>query len=244
MQTQRSRNVLVTGANKGIGFEIARQLGRAGLRVIIGSRDSARGNAAARALHDEGLDVRSEQLNVTDRGSIAKAAANIASREKCLDILVNNAGISDPKDGSPGSADPDAVRRIMETNFFGALDVTQAMLPLLRNAPAGRIVNQSSGLGSLTLNADPAWEYTKFRLIGYNASKAALNMLTVQLAAELKAEGITVNSADPGFTATDLNGHRGVQTIPEGAAVAVRLALGPEGEMTGNFVNADGTEPW
>ena len=181
---------------------------------------------------------------MTDPSSIGEAATNISSQENRLDILVNNAGISDPGDGSPGSADPDAVRRIMETNFFGPLAVTQAMLPLLRNSPSARIVNQSSGLGSLTLSADPAWEFANFKLIGYCASKAALNMLTVQLAAELQVDRITVNSADPGYTATDLNGHRGVQTIPEGAAVAVGLALGPDGEATGQFLCASGTEPW
>lgn len=159
-------------------------------------------------------------------------------------MLVNNAGISDPADGSPGSASLDAVRRIFETNFMGALALTQAMLPLLRRSANARIVNVSSGLGSLTWNGDPAWEFARVKLIGYNASKAALNMLTVQLADELRDTSIKVNSADPGFTATDLNGHRGNQTVEQGAAEAIRLALLPADGPSGKFFSTQGESPW
>ena len=147
-------------------------------------------------------------------------------------------------DGPPGTVDLRAVQRVMETNFFGTLAMTQAMLPLLRTAPAARIVNVSSGLGSLTLNGDPNWEFAAFKLLGYNASKAALNMLTVQLAYELRETAIKVNSADPGFTATDLNGHQGHQTVEEGAAEPVRLALLPSDGPTGGFFETAGPRPW
>jgi NAD(P)-dependent dehydrogenase (short-subunit alcohol dehydrogenase family) len=138
----------------------------------------------------------------------------------------------------------EAVRRTFDTNFFGSFAVTQAMLPLLKRSVSGRIVNVSSGLGSLTQIGDSTSEFASFRFIGYGASKAALNMLTVQLAAELKGSGIKVNSADPGYTATDLNGHRGRQTIPEGAAAAIRLALLPDDGPTGAFFSADHSQPW
>ena len=136
------------------------------------------------------------------------------------------------------------MRRIFDTNFFGTLAVTQAMLPLLRNSSSGRIVNVSSALGSLVHKGDPSWEFSQAKFLGYNSSKAAVNMLTVQLAAELQNTSIKVNSADPGFTATDLNANRGRQTIPEGAAAAVRLALLPNDGPTGGFFSASNPEPW
>jgi NAD(P)-dependent dehydrogenase (short-subunit alcohol dehydrogenase family) len=157
---------------------------------------------------------------------------------------MNNAGIADPADGPPSTASLQAVRRIFDTNLFGTIAVTQAMLPLVRRAPAGRIVNVSSGLGSLTLNGDPTWEFAQVKRIGYNASKAALNMLTVQLAYELSDTRIKVNSANPGFTATDLNGHRGYQTVEEGATEALRLALLDENGPTGGLFNRNGVDPW
>ena len=159
-------------------------------------------------------------------------------------MLVNNAGIADRADGPPGKASIDAVRRVFDVNFFGTLAVTQATLPLLRKSPSGRIVNVSSGLGSLAHNGDPSREFSEAKFLGYNGSKAALNMLTVQLAAELRHTAIKVNSADPGLTATDLNAHRGHQTIPEGAAAAVRLALLPGDSPTGGFFSASNAEPW
>jgi NAD(P)-dependent dehydrogenase (short-subunit alcohol dehydrogenase family) len=243
MQTTTSRIALITGANKGIGFEIARQLGQAGARVLVGARDRERGEDAVTALRAERIEARYVRLDLTDPSAIETAAADVG-RHGRLDILVNNAGISSRGDGSPGVANLDAVRRTFDTNFFGTLAVIQAMLPLLRRSASGRIVNVSSGLGSLTHNGDPKSELAGVRLMGYNASKAALNMLTVQLAGELREAGIKVNSADPGFTATDLNGHRGHQTIPQGAAAAIRLALLPDDGPTGSFFSAGGQEPW
>jgi NAD(P)-dependent dehydrogenase (short-subunit alcohol dehydrogenase family) len=244
MTSHPPRIALVTGANKGIGLEVARQIGRSGARVLVGARDPALGEAAAARLRGEGLDAAFVPLDLGDRESLRAAAAWIEAEHGCLDILVNNAGISDPGDGPPSKASLDAVRRVFETNYFGSLAVTQAMLPLVRKSAAGRIVNVSSGLGSITRNGEPGWTFAQVKRAGYNASKAALNMMTVQLAAELRDTGIKVNSADPGFTATDLNGHRGTQTIPEGAATAVRLALLPDDGPTGGFFNNAGPEAW
>ncbi|MET0936111.1 MAG: SDR family oxidoreductase [Luteibacter sp.] len=244
MSNADRRITLVTGANKGIGLEIARQLGKAGHRILLGARDAGRGQDAVKTLQGEGVDVRLVALDLSDSASIKAAAKDIEANEGRLDVLVNNAGIAVQGDGLPGSADIDAVRRVFDTNYFGTVEVTQALLPLVKKSASGRIVNVSSGLGSITLNADPDWPYAQVKLIGYNASKAALNMYTVILAAELKDTKIKVNAADPGYTATDLNGNSGHQTIAEGAAEAIRLALLPEDGPTGGFFNSDGAEPW
>lgn len=244
MPITTSRIALVTGANKGIGLEIARQLGLAGLGIWVGARDASLGNVAARRLREERIDAQFVHLDLTDPTTIEAAAEKIRVNGGQLDVLVNNAGINILGDGPPSQIDVAVVRRVMDTNYFGALAVTQAMLPLLRQSRSARIVNVSSGLGSLTLNSDPNWEYAGFQLTGYNTSKAALNMLTVLLAQELRDTGISVNAVDPGFTATDLNGHRGRQTIPEGASEAVRLALLPTNRPTGDFTNAGGRNPW
>jgi NAD(P)-dependent dehydrogenase (short-subunit alcohol dehydrogenase family) len=242
--TRTAQIALVTGANKGIGFEIARQLASRGMTVYVGARDKSRGAAAAKQLHGEGLAARFVELDVLREDMIRSAAATIQAAHGRLDVLVNNAGIADRGDGPPSRADLDAVRRTLLTNFIGPAAVTQAMLPLLRRSPAGRIVNISSGLGSLAQNADPAWAYAPVKFLGYNASKAALNMLTVQLAFELKDTPIKVNSADPGYTATDLNDRRGTQTVEEGAAEAVRLALLPGDGPTGGYFSSAGPVPW
>jgi NAD(P)-dependent dehydrogenase (short-subunit alcohol dehydrogenase family) len=244
MQSPTTRIALVTGANKGIGFEIARQVGKSGVRVLLGARNPALGEAAASTLRAEGVDACFIHIDLEKPATIQAAAGAVEATYNRLDVLVNNAGITDPEDGPPGTTSIDAVRRIFDTNLFGALAVTQAMLPMLRKAGSARVVNVSSGLGSLAHNSDPAWEFAQVKLLGYNASKAALNMLTVQLAAELNDTGIKVNSADPGFTATDLNGHRGYQTVPEGAAAAIRLALLPDDGPTGGFFSAKRQEPW
>jgi NAD(P)-dependent dehydrogenase (short-subunit alcohol dehydrogenase family) len=244
MQTQLKRIALVTGANKGIGFEIARQIGRTGVTVLLGARNKAAGEEAAAKLTAEGMDAHFVPIDVADYASIEAAARLITAGFGRLDILVNNAGINDSSDGLAPTARLDAVERVLRTNFLGALAVTQAMLPLLRESRAGRIVNVSSGLGSLTQNADPSYPSAAVKFIGYSASKAALNMLTVQLAYLLRDTAIKVNSADPGYTATDLNGHRGTQTIPEGAAEAIRLALLGDDGPTGTYSDSKGTVPW
>ena len=241
---------LVTGANKGIGLQIAKDLAARDLTVLVGSRELDRGEAAAKSI--EG-DARAVQLDVTDQSSIAAAAERIRDEFGRLDVLVNNAGISHA--ATPGrsmeeivagrlsAASLDEIRSVFETNVFGVIAVTQAMLPLLREAPAGRVVNVSSSGGSLTLNSDPTNPHRA--MFGtYSASKAAANAVTVAFAADLEADGIKVNAACPGFTGTDLNFFRGTRTVEQGAREPVRLALiGPDGP-TGTFSNEDGPLPW
>jgi NAD(P)-dependent dehydrogenase (short-subunit alcohol dehydrogenase family) len=242
MQNAMKKVALVTGANKGIGYEVARQLAASGCIALLGARNATLGKEAAAKLTAERLDVRFVQLDVTSFATIASAAESIGADFGHLDILVNNAGINDRGDGAAPTAQLDAVERVLRANFLGALAVTQAMLPLLRKSAAGRIVNVSSGLGSLARSAQPNPSSTN--LIGYSASKAALNMLTVQLARLLGDTPIKVNSAAPGYTATALNDFRGTQTIPEGAAEAVRLALLPDDGPTGTFSERSGIVPW
>jgi NAD(P)-dependent dehydrogenase (short-subunit alcohol dehydrogenase family) len=245
MQQANSRVALITGANQGIGFEIARELGKAGHTVILGARNPELGRKAATKLSEENIDARFVELDVDRETSVQAAAAKIARDFDHLDTLVNNAGIADlTGDGLPGTVKLETVERTFRTNFFGALIVTQAMLPLLRKSSAGRIVNVSSGLGSLEKSSSQNWEFTKYKYLGYAASKAALNMLTVQLAFESRDTGIKVNSAEPGFTATDLNEHRGYQTVEQGAAAAVHLATLSHDGPTGGFFSGAGRVPW
>ena len=234
---------LVTGANKGIGFEVARGIAKAGYVVLLGARNPTTGLVAAKTLTSEGLDVRFVELDVTRMETISTAAARIETDFGQLDVLVNNAGIADPRDGPPSRVTVDVIERVLRTNFLGAVAVAQAALPLLRKADAGRIVNVSSDLGSITRHGDPTWKYAQVKVLGYCASKAALNMFTVQLAFELKDFGITVNSVNPGFTATDLNAQRGQQTVEEGAAEIVRVALQEQGP-SGKFLEAGGELVW
>jgi len=238
------RIALVTGANKGIGLEIARQLAQAGVTVIIGARDPGRARAAVIEMSQTGLLVQSVALDLQDLPSIAAAVETIRAEHGRLDILVNNAGIVDAEDGPPTSGSPAAVRRIIDTNFVGTLAVTQAMLPLLRLSSAARIVNLSSSLGSLALNGDPSSPYYSARLIGYNASKAALNMLTVQLAEELRDTPHVINSVSPGYVKTDLTGQNGFMTPEEGARLPVEYALLGDDAVSGRFVEATGATPW
>ena len=236
---------LVTGGNKGIGLEISRNLSQAGCTVLLGARDAERGQEAVRQLGQARLgDVHFIEIDVTRQDTIAAAAQQIESRYGRLDILMNNAGVNLRGDGLPGAADLGAVQKVFDANFFGALRVAQVMLPLLRKSPAGRIVNISSGLGSLTFNSDPAWSGYDVKLIGYNASKAALNMLTVHLAYELRGTKIKVNSANPGYTKTDLNDNQGTQPVEVGAIEATRLALLDENGPTGQSFSKDGPDPW
>ena len=238
---------LVTGGNKGIGFEICRNLAAAKCTVLLGARSAERGEQAVLQLREAGLeDVHFVEIDVTRQNTITAAAQQIESRYGLLDILMNNAGVNVRGDGLPGAADPAVVEEIFATNFFGALRVAQTMLSLLRKSGAGRIVNISSGLGSLTLSSDPSSPVynTSYKLIGYSASKAALNMLTIHLASELRDTKIKVNSANPGFTRTDLNENRGTQPVEVGAVAATRLALLDDDGPTGGFFSKDGPNPW
>lgn len=235
---ENKKIALVTGGNKGIGLEIVRGLLRAGCRVYLGAREAAKGQQAAADLAPEG-EVQFLELDLASQASLAAAAAQLQREEGHLDILLNNAGINAAGDGLPSTAAVRSVEEALQTNFLGTLAVTQAFLPLVRLAAAGRIVNVSSPLGSLTLSSQNDWG-----LLGYSASKAALNMLTIQLAHELRDTAIKVNSAAPGYTATDLNGFAGTDTPAQGAAEAIRLALLPAEGPTGTMSSSKGISPW
>lgn len=242
---------LVTGANQGIGLQIAKELAAHGYTVLVGSRNLEKGEEAAKSI--EG-DAHALQLDVTDAASIAATAGRIRTEMGRLDVLVNNAAISHA--GEPGRpleemiessrasiASLDEVRAVFETNVFGVLAVTQAMLPLLHEAPEGRIVNVGSGVGSLTLNADPAFPYRAGYGVVYAASKTALNAITLSFAIELEGTNIKVNVASPGFTATALNNYAGTETVEQGARNPVRVALDADGP-TGTFTGPNGQIPW
>ena len=239
-----TRVALVTGANKGIGYEIARGLGEIGATVLLGARVAERGAAAAEKLAAEGIIVVPLELDVTDAVSVSAAAARIDREYGQLAILVNNAGILVERGQKPSELPADALRRAYATNVFGVVTMINAMLPLIRRAEAGRIVNVSSGLGSLALTSDPAGPYAAFPLLAYNSSKSALNAVTVSYANELRHTPIKVNAADPGYCATDLNGHSGPRTPAQGAAAAIRLATLPDDGPTAGFFSEDGPEPW
>ncbi len=234
--------VLITGANKGIGKEIGRQLGAAGMTVLVGARDMERGEAAAAELREGGADARFIMVDVTNPDGLAAATAQVERDFGRLDVLVNNAGIA--LEGPTGGLTLDLLRRTYETNVFGVYSVTEAFLPLLKKSDAGRIVNMSSELGSLTSNSDPEWGFAAVKPLAYNSSKAALNMMTVILAAQLKDTPIKINSANPGYVATDLNGNSGPRTVEQGATVAIHLATLPADGPTGGFFDEDGSLPW
>lgn len=252
--TQDKPVALVTGANQGIGLQIAKDLAAHGFTVLVGSRNVTRGEEAARMIDG---DARALQLDVTDQASIAAAAERIRTELGRLDVLVNNAAISHTgrqpdmtveehvQLTRPSNVSLDEVRAVWETNVFGVLAVYQAMLPLLRAAPQARIVNVSSAAGSLTINSDPTFPYRWSFNPVYPASKTALNAITLAMAIELESTGIKVNAASPGFTKTNLNNYAGTETVEEGAREAVRLALlGPDGP-TGTFTHATlGKLPW
>jgi NAD(P)-dependent dehydrogenase (short-subunit alcohol dehydrogenase family) len=234
---------LVTGANKGIGYEIARGLGARKIVVLIGTRDEARGQAAAAKLEGEGIDARFVQLDVTNKETIMRAARWIEDQFGHLDILVNNAGIGE-WGFKPSDVDLAKVREVYETNLFGPMAVTQAMLPLLRRSQHGRIVNMSSSLGSLTMATDPQSPISQFLALGYNTSKTALNSMTVQFANELRGTPIKVNAVCPGYCATDINNHSGPRSAAQGAIAPIQFAtLGDDGPSGGVF-DENGRVAW
>ncbi|MEH2239019.1 SDR family oxidoreductase [Nostoc sp.] len=241
----KGKVALITGANKGIGYEIARQLGSRGAIVLVGARDIGRGEEAANKLRSNQIDARTIQLDVIDQKTIDSASKQIESEFGKLDILVNNAGIISDGDRLPRSqVDIETLRHTYETNVFGVFAVIKTLLPLLKKSTAGRIVNQSSGLASLTQHSDPNSEFDDSKYLAYNSSKTALNAITVLLAAELKDTPIKVNAADPGFTATDLNQHQGHRTVEQGAIAAVRLATLPDDGSSGGYFDENGVVPW
>lgn len=245
---------LVTGANQGIGLQIAKDMVGHGFTVLVGSRDLARGEEAAKAV---GPGAHALQLDVTNDASIATAAERVRREFGRLDVLIQNAAISNlsarpgqsmqeySKTTRPSVVSLDEMRAVWDTNVFGVLAVYQAMLPTLRVTPNARIVNVSSGVGSLATNLDPNFPYRAIFSTVYPASKTALNALTVAMAIELEPEGIQVNAVSPGFTKTALNNFSGTETVEDGAREAVRVALlGPDGP-TGGFTRWENeTIPW
>lgn len=239
------RIVLITGANKGIGLETARQLAKAGHTILLGARDPAKAAAAAEQLAGEGLKVEPITLDVTDAGSIERAVATVTQKYGKLDSLINNAGITLEPFGSPASATTLAQwRTIFETNVFGLVAVTLAFLPLVKKSEAGRIVNLSSILASLTLHATPGSPIYDFKSIAYDTSKAAVNQITTHFAHELKDTGIKVNSAHPGWVKTDLGGEGAPMEIVDGAKTSVALATLPADGPNGAYIHMGEPLPW
>ncbi|HEX3713715.1 MAG TPA: SDR family oxidoreductase [Trebonia sp.] len=234
---------LVTGANKGIGYEIAAGLGALGWSVGVGARDDGRREAAVEKLRAGGADAFGVPLDVTDDASVAAAARLIEDRAGRLDVLVNNAGVTGARPQTPLTVDPAIVRTVVETNVIGVIRVTNAMLPLLRRSASPRIVNMSSSVGSLTQQSTPGAETGPISA-AYAPSKTFLNAVTVQYAKELAGTGILINAGCPGYCATDLNGFRGTRTPEQGAAIAIRLATLPDGGPTGGFFDDEGLVPW
>ncbi len=244
------KTVLITGANKSIGFETARQLLQQGYYVYLGSRDMQKGQQAVSQLHSEGLNqVEPLEIDVDNLESIKAARRLLGRKTKVLDVLINNAGIVGSMQETAMETDISVFKQVFETNFFGVIEVTQAFIDLLRQSPEPRIVNVTSGLGSLTLHNDPSWHYYKIKPAVYVPSKAALNAYTIVLAYNLRDTAFKVNAVDPGYTATDFNNHTGPGTVPDAAARVVKAAmLGPDGP-TSQFFSDDnvpetGISPW
>jgi NAD(P)-dependent dehydrogenase (short-subunit alcohol dehydrogenase family) len=253
MKMPHTRIALITGANQGVGYQVAKELVANGVTVLVGSRNFERGEAAAKEIGPGAIPL---QLDVTDGASIKAAAGRVRSEFGRLDLLVKNAAISNTTKGDmslaqyrdvslPSNVSLDEIRTIWETNVFGVLAVYQAVLPLLRLSSDARIVNVSSGVGSLTLNADPSYPYRPNFGPGYSASKTALNAMTLAMMIELEATGIKVNLVSPGFTSTNLNGNEGTQSLEEGSREVVRVSMFGPDDPTGTFTRwENATIPW
>jgi len=239
---------LVSGANKGLGFETSRQLAQLGIKVLMGARDKNRGAAAVKKLQAEGLDVEFVQLDVTNSADIARARTMIEKKYSRLDILVNNAGIAHPGEpffsNSAATVSINTLRETFAVNFFGLVELTEELLPLIMKSSEGRIVNLSSLLGSLTLHSDPQAGLVDVKPLAYDASKAAVNQFTVHLAALLKNTSIKVNSAHPGWVKTDLGGEEAPMDTVAGAKTSVALATLDAAGPTGGFFHMGESLPW
>jgi NAD(P)-dependent dehydrogenase (short-subunit alcohol dehydrogenase family) len=242
------QTALITGANKGIGLETARQLAHQGIHVIIGSRDAGRGQAAVEKIRSEGGKADLLVLDMASPESIAQAASAIGSNYGRLDILVNNAGLwldgSEMAASTVGALSREDLEATYQVNFFGVVDLTQRLLPLLKASEAGRIVNLSSVLSSLTLHADPKSDVYHVKVFGYNSSKAALNAFTIHLAYELRNTKVKVNSAHPGWVKTDMGGPGALMEIEDGAKTSVWLATLPEDGPSGGLFHNQSSLPW
>ncbi|WDM22756.1 SDR family oxidoreductase [Paenibacillus polymyxa] len=240
----KSKIVLITGGNKGIGFETARQLGNMGYEILIGARSEEKGHEAVTFLEKENIKAKTVVLDVTNPSSVLSAVEWIKQEYGYLDILINNAGVFFEGNTPPSELELSVLKNTYETNVFGVFSVTKAILPLLKKSSAGRIVNLSSGLGSLTLNSDPTSEFYNVNSLAYNSSKTAVNALTVFFAKELRDTPIKINSVCPGFTATDLNGNSGYRTVEQAASSVVKLATINNDGPTGSFFDENGVVPW
>ena len=244
------KTVLITGANKSIGFEAARQLLQEGYYVFLGCRDIEKGKLAVNQLHSEGLsEVEPLEIDVDSINSINAAREVLGQKIQVLDVLINNAGIGGTMPQTSLETDINVFKQVFETNFFGVIEVTQAFIDLLKQSPEPRIVNVTSGLGSLTLHNDPAWKYYQVKPASYVASKAALNAYTIVLAYDLRDTTFKVNAVDPGYTATDFNHHSGPGTVQDAAARVVKAAMLDQEGPTGQFFSDDndpetGLSPW
>lgn len=242
------KRALITGANKGIGLETARQLGRQGIEILLGSRDLTRGEQAAASLREDGITAHVIQLDMEDAASIGEAASRIKSEFGTMDILVNNAGVwlegQDMGVSTVATISQDDLMRTYQVNLFGVVDLTQRLLPLLKASPAGRIVNLSSILASLALQADPKAETYGVKVFAYNSSKAALNSFTIHLAYELRNTKVKVNAAHPGWVLTDLGGPNAPMNVEQGAKTSVWLATLPEDGPTGGYFHMERALPW
>lgn len=244
------KTALITGANKSIGFETARQLAAQGYFIFLGSRDLKNGEQAVAQLKAEGFDQLSlVQIDVADAASVKAAREKVGQQVTSLDLLINNAGISGGFPQAPSTTDVVTIREVFDTNFFGAINVTQVFLDLLNKSATPRIVNVTSGLGSLTLHSDPSWKYYEIKGGAYGPSKTALNAYTVALAYELRDTAFKVNAVDPGHTGTDFNNHRGPGSVEDAAKIIVKYALidadGPTGKFFSNDIDGEGDEsPW
>jgi NAD(P)-dependent dehydrogenase (short-subunit alcohol dehydrogenase family) len=252
-EINHKRIALVTGANQGVGLQVAKELVANGVTVLVGSRNFERGEAAANEIGPGAIAI---QIDVTDQTSITAAAGRIREEFGRLDLLVNNAAISNTRKGNlsleeyskisrASTVSIDEVRAVWETNVFGVLAVYQAMLPLLRNSADAHIVNVSSGVGSLTMNADPTFPYRSHFGPVYPASKTALNAITLAMMIELESTEIKVNLVSPGFTSTNLNGFEGIESVQDGSREVVRVALlGKDGPDRGFTRWENTTMPW
>lgn len=239
-----AKTAIVTGGNKGIGFEVARRLGGLGYRVWLGCRDATRGGEAVTKLKAEGYDAHVLLIDVTDSASVAIAAEAYRQQSETLDVLVNNAGIIIDHTAEPSEESVDNIKAVFETNVFGPIRVTQAFMPLLKAAPAARIVMTSSSVGSLSIMSDCSHPFYAIKEIGYCTSKSALNAAVVAFAKEFDGTPMKVNAGDPGYTATDFNNYAGPRTVEQAANVLVHLATLDADGPNGGFFNEDGQRPW
>mgnify|MGYP004516430467 CR=1 FL=1 len=244
------QTVLITGANRSIGLETAKQFSEKGLFVYLGTRNLEKGQEVIKGLEEKGFrNIKALEIDVTNPESISKAKDIVEKEQGKLDILINNAGILGVNPQTAAETSVEDIREVFETNFFGVISVTQAFLDLLKKSDSPRISNITSGLGSLTLHADPDWKYYPVKTAAYGPSKSALNAYTIVLAYELKELPFKVNVIDPGYTATDFNHHSGPGSVESAASFIIRHTLTDENGPTGKFFSNDiedetGISPW